>query len=55
MLSAPHQSTHTKAVHDLPPALLRSALQVLVKQNKAQVFKSAGEDGELDGEGVKFV
>ncbi|CDZ96274.1 Uncharacterized conserved protein [Phaffia rhodozyma] len=50
------QSSETGSpVHDLPLPLLRSALQILIKQNKAQVFKSTGEDGETDGEGVKFV
>lgn len=40
--------------HDLPLALLRSALAILVKQGKAQVFKvPSGDDGE-EGEGVKF-
>lgn len=33
---------------DLPPAMLKMALQTLIKQNKAQIF-SVG-----DGEGVKF-
>lgn len=33
---------------DLPPHLLKISLQILVKQNKAQIFQVA------DGEGVKF-
>lgn len=40
--------------HDLPLPLMRSALALLVKQGKAQVFKvPSGDDGE-EGEGVKF-
>lgn len=35
----------------LPEALLRKALDVLIKQSKAQVLKGLGEDGD----GVKFV
>lgn len=37
---------------DLPPVLLKLALQTLVKQGKAQIFQ-ASQAG--DGEGVKFV
>ncbi|GAA6022901.1 hypothetical protein JCM10207_006856 [Rhodosporidiobolus poonsookiae] len=42
---------HTTEFFQLPPPLLRKALDVLVKQGKAQVFKGIGEDGE----GVKFI
>jgi hypothetical protein len=42
--------------HDLPLPLLRLALSLLAKQGKAQVFKgTTGEDGQEEGEGVKFV
>ncbi|KAJ9094683.1 hypothetical protein QFC21_005840 [Naganishia friedmannii] len=40
---------HTTEFYQLPPSLLRRALDVLVKQGKAQVFK-----GEDVAEGVKF-
>ncbi|KAJ9108064.1 hypothetical protein QFC20_003633 [Naganishia adeliensis] len=40
---------HTTEFYQLPPSLLRRALDVLVKRGKAQVFK-----GEDVAEGVKF-
>lgn len=50
----PSPSLRSAEFHDLHLPLLRSALAVLVKQGKAQVFKvPSGDDGE-EGEGVKF-
>ncbi|KAL7409861.1 ESCRT-II complex subunit-domain-containing protein [Mrakia frigida] len=50
------QSDTSTQFHDLPLPLLRLALAVLVKQGKAQVFRgTTGEDGQEEGEGVKFV
>lgn len=37
--------------YQLPEPLLRKALDVLIRQGKAQVLKGLGEDGD----GVKFV
>lgn len=43
--------TPTTEFYRLPLPLLRKALDLLVKQGKAQVLKGVGEDGD----GVKFV
>ncbi|GAA6035356.1 hypothetical protein JCM8097_008830 [Rhodosporidiobolus ruineniae] len=42
---------HTTEFYQLPHPLLRKALDVLIKQGKAQVLKGMGEEGD----GVKFV
>ncbi|GAA5985934.1 hypothetical protein JCM11641_004833 [Rhodosporidiobolus odoratus] len=42
---------HTTDFYQLSHPLLRKALDVLIKQGKAQVFKGVGEEGD----GVKFV
>ncbi|GAA5831753.1 hypothetical protein JCM11251_003867 [Rhodosporidiobolus azoricus] len=42
---------HTTEFYQIPHPLLRKALDVLIKQGKAQVLKGLGEDGD----GVKFV
>ncbi|KAK4058195.1 hypothetical protein OIO90_000934 [Microbotryomycetes sp. JL221] len=41
---------HLQEFYQLPEPVLRRALDTLVKQGKAQVFKGVGEDGD----GVKF-
>ncbi|KAM0793106.1 hypothetical protein ACM66B_000586 [Microbotryomycetes sp. NB124-2] len=41
---------HLQDFYQLPEAVLRKALDTLIKQGKAQVFKGVGEDGD----GVKF-
>lgn len=47
---------HHPEFHDLPLPLLRLSLGILAKQGKAQVFKgTTDEDGQEEGEGVKFV
>lgn len=43
--------TNTLEFYQLPEPLLRKALDVLIRQGKAQVLKGLGEDGD----GVKFV
>ncbi|GAA5892587.1 hypothetical protein JCM6882_005653 [Rhodosporidiobolus microsporus] len=42
---------HTTEFYKIPHPLLRKALDVLIKQGKAQVLKGLGEEGD----GVKFV
>ena len=42
--------SHTE-FYRMPTPLLRKALDILIKQGKAQVFKGVGEEGD----GVKFV
>ncbi|TKA55469.1 hypothetical protein B0A53_02395 [Rhodotorula sp. CCFEE 5036] len=42
---------HTTEFYRMPTPLLRKALDILIKQGKAQVFKGVGEEGD----GVKFV
>ncbi|KAK4054787.1 hypothetical protein OIV83_000711 [Microbotryomycetes sp. JL201] len=41
---------HTQEFYQLPEAVLRKALDTLIKQGKAQVLRGIGEDGD----GVKF-
>ncbi|CEQ42150.1 SPOSA6832_03943, partial [Sporobolomyces salmonicolor] len=42
---------HTTEFYRMPEPVLRKALEVLIRQGKAQVLKGLGEDGD----GVKFV
>ncbi|GJN91788.1 hypothetical protein Rhopal_004811-T1 [Rhodotorula paludigena] len=42
---------HTTDFYRLPTPILRKALDILIKQGKAQVLKGSGDDGD----GVKFV